>query len=256
VSGFSAVDRSPDPGRLVAFLDFVAAAESGIKHYMAATHALRRPRAPILDVGCGAGHDLSLLASLGLRAVGVEPSEVMVSNAKSHTGRSGVSLVRGVGEALPFPDGVFAGARIDRVLMHVEHPQVLLGEALRCVGTDGLLTVFEPDWGRLQVESTVLPSNVSWMANARHPAVGGQLWQLVEDAGGEVLDRVEELSVWRSLRVLEVVARFPDSVERAVAAGYLTAKQGRSWVMEQQARDAAGIFRATMPKVLVVASKR
>jgi len=99
VSGFSDVDHSATPSRLVDFLDDAAVAESGIKHYAAAAHSTRHPARPILDVGCGAGHDLKLLASLGLRAVGVDPSGVMLGEAR--TRGVGSALVRAVGEVLP-----------------------------------------------------------------------------------------------------------------------------------------------------------
>jgi hypothetical protein len=55
MSGFSAVDDSVDPGRLVRLLDAAALAESGMKQYAVAAHALRRPTRPILDVGRGGG---------------------------------------------------------------------------------------------------------------------------------------------------------------------------------------------------------
>src|SRR5438270_51437 len=122
MAGFSAVDASVDPGRLVASLDDSARAESGMKHYVAAAHRLRQPAAPILDIGCGTGHDLRLLAGSGLRAVGVDPSAVMLRVAQSRVDHGRSSLVRAAGEALPFIDGSFGGCRMERVLMHVDDP--------------------------------------------------------------------------------------------------------------------------------------
>ena len=52
-----------------------------MKHYMAVAHKLRNPDAPVLDLGCGAGHDLTVLESVGLGAVGVDSSSVMVGVA-------------------------------------------------------------------------------------------------------------------------------------------------------------------------------
>lgn len=64
---FSSVDDAPEPAALVAYVDEVARAASGMKHDALAAHALRAPEGPILDVGCGAGHDVELLARRGLR---------------------------------------------------------------------------------------------------------------------------------------------------------------------------------------------
>ena len=142
--------------------------------------------------------------------------------------------MRALGEALPFSDGAFGGCRIERVLMHVAEPAVVLGEACRCVESGGLVTVLEPDLARLEVTSDVLAPGAGWLSGVAHPVVGGERWRLVEEAGCQVLDRVEELSVWRSLATLESVTGFPASVDRAVAVGPLGAGVAQSWVEEQR----------------------
>lgn len=256
MSGFSSVDDATDTDRLVRFLDHAADAEAGIKHYTAAAHALRRPARPIVDVGCGAGHDLAILASHGIKAVGVDPSAAMMQAASQRAGRAGAPLVRAAGEQLPFATGSFDGCRIERVLMHAEQPALIVGEAVRCVRTGGLITVFEPDWSSLTIRSEVLPGPVFWISQARHPDVGGQLWDLLEDAGCEILDRIEELSVWRSLRTLEQVAGFPAAVDRAVAAARLDPDDAYAWISEQRRLDGDGQFHATIAKILVVATRR
>jgi hypothetical protein len=90
----------------------------------------------------------------------------------------------------------------------------------------------------------------------RHPAVGGDLWNLLEGAGCDVLDRVEELSVWRSLNVLDVVLGLAASVERAVNEGRTSRSKAAQWIETQRAREVKGAFFATIPKILVVARKR
>jgi SAM-dependent methyltransferase len=254
--GFSSVDDSFDPARLVKFLDDAAAAEAGMKHYVVAAHALRRPDRPILDLGCGAGHDLVLFASAGMDVVGVDASVVMLEAARKRTAEVATPLVRAPGEALPFRRHAFSGCRIERVLMHVEDPREVLAEALRCVRPGGLLTVFEPDWNSFEVRSDVLPHRAGWITSVRHPDIGARLWNLLEEEGCEVLDRVEELSVWRSLATLQQVADFPASVERAVAAGRILARDATRWVREQRERDAARRFYALMPKIQLIATKR
>jgi len=255
VSEFSWVDGSEQPAALLQYLDHAAAAEAGMKQYAVAAHALRRPAGPILDVGCGAGHDLALLHAAGLAPIGVDPSEVMLTAARERVG-SARPIVRAAGEALPFADGSVAGCRIERVLIHVVDPLAVLAEAVRCVTAGGLVTVLEPDWGSFVVRSDTLPERATWISSVRHPAIGARLWDLLEQAGCDVLDRVEELSVWRSVTRLAQVAGFPMSVERAVAAGRVDAGDARRWIDEQRRRDDAGEFYALLPKVQVVAQKR
>jgi hypothetical protein len=144
---------------------------------------------------------------------------------------------------------------LERVLMHVDVPSVVLAEALRCIETGGLVVVFEPDWARFTVRSRVLPERATWMTSVKHPDVGAGLWELLENLGCDVLDRVEELSVWRSLATLERVAGFPTAVDRAVAAGRVDRDDADRWVNEQREREAAGQFYALMPKIQVVAKK-
>lgn len=256
MAGFSDVDRSVCPEALVEFLDAAALGQSGIKHYVAAAHALRRPVRPILDVGCGAGHDVVLLRSFGLPVVGIDPSAFMLEAARARGAQDEAAvLVRATGESLPFADSAFGGCRLERVLMHVASPLAVLQDVCRCVASGGLVTVFEPDWLRFEVASDVLPKNAGWISGAAHPGIGGRLWELLEEAGCEVLDRVEERSVWRSLSTLERVAGFPTCVERAIVAGRVSPAEAEEWIKEQRRRDAEGRFEAVMPKVLIVATR-
>ncbi len=257
MSLFSFVDDAPDPRALVAFLDEAADAESGMKHDALVAHVARAPSDPILDVGCGAGHDAVLFARHGLRVIGVDPSAVMIAASQARSaGVRGLALVRANAAGLPFHDETFAGCRVERVLMHVEDPGAALREIVRCLRPGGLLTAFEPDWSSFTVVSDVMDDGAGWISSARHPDAGARLWELVEAAGCTVLDRVEELSVRRSLATLERVAGFPLSVERAVAAGRVDREAAREWVVEQRERDAAGRFEARIRKIHVTATKR
>ena len=132
--------------------------------------------------------------------------------------------VRGVGEALPFIDHAFVGCRIERVLMHVDDPLHVLAETLRCVERGGLVTVFEPDWTRFEISSDVLSINAGWITSVKSPDIGARLWDLLEESGCEVLDRVEELSIWRSLVTLERVTGFADGGGSCRGGG-----SARSW---------------------------
>src|SRR4051812_26460452 len=100
---FSAVDASEDPNRAIWYLDQTRRAESGMKHYATAAHAMRAPNGFVLDVGCGVGHDLGLLTAAGLQPVGVDPSSVLLAVARERGGGS-YPLFQAKGEALPFRD--------------------------------------------------------------------------------------------------------------------------------------------------------
>ena len=106
---FRAVDTAPAPQALVATLDAVAARE-GVRRLkrhgldiLAVTAGQR-----LLDVGCGTGDDVRALAGLlgpsGL-VVGVEPSEVLLAEARRRAADSPLPLRFAAGDAsdLPFP---------------------------------------------------------------------------------------------------------------------------------------------------------
>ena len=250
--GFSSVDDSPDPDRLARYLDTAAAAQSGMKAYTVAAHALKRPLGPILDVGSGAGHDLVLFSRASMAVMGLEPSAKLTAEARRRAPEA--PLVRGVGESLPFTGACFAGVRIERVLQHVEDPDAILAEAVRVLRPDGLLTVFEPDWSQLQYTTGDDVESAAWLTGVPQPGIGGELWERIESAGCRVLDRVEELSVWRSLAVLDSVLG-PGAVERAVLAGRIDPDRATEWLAVQRQREAEGRLLGTIPKVLIVAEK-
>jgi SAM-dependent methyltransferase len=257
MSLFSSVDTAPDPERAVAYLELIATAQRGMKHYATAAHARweRRPRGFVLDLGCGAGHDLALLGAASLDAIGIDPSGVLLDAARRTSGGT-APLVRATGESLPFSDASLSGCRIERVLQHVADPGAVLAEVARCVRPGALLTVFEPDWSTFRVRCDRGSEPAGWISGVRHPGIGGSLWDLVERAGFDVLDRVEELSVWRSLAVLDRVVNVAESVERAVGAGRIGRAEAEAWLQEQRDRERRGGYYSTIAKIMIVAVRR
>jgi SAM-dependent methyltransferase len=224
VSSFSEVDAAADPGRLVASLAASAEGLASMKAYMAAAHAAHGVGGPVLNVGCGSGHDLAALARIGVAGVGVDPSDVMVRSCRWLTE---APVLRADGASLSFRTGSFSGCWIERVLQHVESPAAVLAEAVRCVVAGGLVTVFEPDWTSMTVTEGD-PSLVDgWRPPARHPAIGSEVGALLSSLGCDLRDRVEERSWWSR-------GTFERTTKRSVPA------------------DAA--FRAEMVKVLWVAT--
>ncbi|MGQ0431613.1 MAG: methyltransferase domain-containing protein [Microthrixaceae bacterium] len=248
MSSFSAVDAAVEPLRLIELLDESAVGLAAMKHYMAVTHSLRQASAPVLDLGCGAGHDLTVLASLGVACVGVDPSSVMVDAAST---RCGSPLARACGERLRFADGSFAGCWIERVLMHVADPAAVIMEVVRCVQPRGLLTIFEPDWSSLAVNGSPVPTE--WVRIARHPAIGSLVGGLLAAADCLILDRVEERSWW-TFEDFDRITNLQQSLDRAVVAGKASAGEVQEWLSEQHRRAADDDFRAEITKILWVAT--
>lgn len=239
MSSFSDVDRSMSGARLIDSLEESARGLAAMKQYMAVAHSLREPSAPVLDIGSGAGHDLAALEAVGVPAIGIDPSSTMLGAARA---RVSAPLLRASGEQLPFRNGAFAGCWIERVLMHVVSPWLVVSEAMRCLRPGGLLTVFEPDWTSLAVNGTKVPGQ--WLRVARHPSIGLEVGDLVREHGGSVLDRVEEHSWWDFDTFARVtnLAALPSRLPHAAA-----------WAMELRASAETGEFSAEFTKILWVA---
>lgn len=244
MSAFSDVDAAADPKRLIASLEESARGLASMKHYMAAAHARLDDGGWILDVGCGAGHDIAVLAQHGIdRVVGVDPSAVMLDKTRQGTASP---LARATGACLPFRGGSFSGSWIERVLMHASDPLAILAEVVRVVVPGGTMTVFEPDWSSLHVNAEPVPTE--WVTLARHPSIGSDVGVMLQELGCLLLDRVEERSWW-------TFAQFEAITSRAVFrsdAGDDPAV--REWIEAMRTAAERGAFEAEMIKVLWVST--
>ena len=190
---FTDVDSTPDPSRCVSYLDAVAAVEP-----VAAGKRRRdlllglRPGDVALDVGCGTGEDVRALAGLvgpDGRVVGFDASRSLIAEAGRRTTAEygAVEFIVGDAHALPFDDGAFDAARIERTLQHVENPGRVLCELVRVVRPGGVIVACEPDWGTLVLDAAD-PELVRLLERVasgviRHGWIGRQLRGLLLDAG-------------------------------------------------------------------------
>lgn len=115
-----------------------------------------QPGDSLCDVGCGAGDELARLATLvgpSGRAVGVDPSEVMLDEARLRAEAAGVSVELHAtdGRATGLQDQSFDAVRIERVVQHVGDIDGFLAEAYRLVKPGGRVAIADTDWGSLMV---------------------------------------------------------------------------------------------------------
>jgi SAM-dependent methyltransferase len=93
----------------------------------------------VLDVGCGTGRLAVALAERGARVWGVDPSEEMLRQARSHAGGK-AAFKQARAEALPFKDGWFDRAVLRLVVHLVDRPQAFR-EVERVLGPGGRIVV-------------------------------------------------------------------------------------------------------------------
>jgi len=98
----------------------------------------------VLDIGCATGAQCRQLAVAGIRAVGLDLSEAMVTSARKRS-RDRIEYVVGSAYELPFPDDTFDGALMSLALHeHSEDERTqMLTEALRVTKFNGHLVLAE-----------------------------------------------------------------------------------------------------------------
>ncbi len=155
------VDRTEDPRFFVNLLDATRArllerARESPKEFFASLDL--RPGLNVLDVGCGTGDFLRLLAPLVApgSAVGLDLSETMISEARQRSDHSTSNLLFGMGSVLdlPFDNGSFDRVIATQLLVHVPDASRGLAEMRRMLSPGGMISLTEIDWGTLVVEST------------------------------------------------------------------------------------------------------
>jgi SAM-dependent methyltransferase len=255
---YSDVDASRDPQALVGQLDVRAANLAAIKAEMRQLASVA-PGDVVIDLGCGAGHDLAELARSGHRAVGMDRSSVMLEHAQARLAATGVpaGLARALVEALPFRTGSVAACLADRVLQHVADPATVLAEVHRVLSPGGRLVIFEPDWGTFSIDladsdgAQALSSCVAGGVAQRR--IGLQLHGLLVRAGFTGIDCRQMPIGVTNLARLQQSASLDLALRRAVRTGLLSRDRAERLEQAMAQASAAGTFWASHNRYLVTA---
>ena len=157
VTNFSAswvrVDQTSDPSFYASLLDATRAdglAEARRDPDTAFAGLKLRPGLRVLDVGCGTGDYLQIMAGLVAPgpAVGVDLSATLAARARQRAAPDQAAVSFHVGDAreLPFADAVFDRVVANQVLLHLADPWQAVAEMRRVLAPGGLLSVGEWDW--------------------------------------------------------------------------------------------------------------
>jgi SAM-dependent methyltransferase/GNAT superfamily N-acetyltransferase len=250
---FSDPDGSGSSAALAAYLDAVADALAELKRSSIEAMALR-PGEAGLDVGCGTGADVRLIAErVGRsgRAVGVDGSGDLLAMARERTPPGmAAEFVVADAHALPFADEEFAAARVERTLQHVADPAGVIAELARVVRSGGRIVAAEPDWDTFVISSEDQEATRTvrdeLRASSRHPAVGRALAGYFTDVGITVneLDAVALLT--RDAAAARALFLLDGAVER------VGTDAARHWLHDLDQQDARGAFCAALTVFRVV----
>jgi len=152
------------------------------------------PGERLLDVGCGCGAVLGILAGAhpGMTFAGIDREPRQIEAARRHLAALGVTdadLRVGDAAAMPWPDGSFDHAYLMWFVEHVPRIGPILAEVRRVLRPGGTITINETEYESYQV----WPENADWdhleAAMFRHfqdhgqPHAGRRLGPLLLEAG-------------------------------------------------------------------------
>jgi SAM-dependent methyltransferase len=128
-------------------------AEFLLKRMNEATIEHVNPRAGeiIVDIGCGRGIEGIKMASKGAVVVGIEPSLTMINHARKNIFRNKVkmSLVRGIGEKLPFRAGAVDKVLCKGALDHFPLPDQVIRQMAMMLKPEGTAIIAVANFGSL-----------------------------------------------------------------------------------------------------------
>lgn len=136
----------------------------------------------ILDIGCGRGIDGVELARKGAVVIGLEPSPIMISHARRYISENGanISLVRGVGENLPFQaqsaDKVVCKGALD----HFPEPAVVIEQITMVLKPRGKAIIAIANFDSLGFRLGRAVWRLRKMLGFKSPG-GRMLWEVPED---------------------------------------------------------------------------
>eukprot|EP01133_Synstelium_polycarpum_P001152 gene1152-1317_t len=176
------IDKSECPNKFIQYVDDASKQDQIVAHTRYATRQLNlQPGQKVIDVGCGAGKDLSRLESLvesNGQVFGVDISREMVECAKSRMSHlPNVSVFCSNASAVPIDSDYFDAVRCERLLQHIPDPDEVISEMVRLTKNGGRIVITDIDWcsSTISVPQSIARINsiiIKDVVFNAHPSIG------------------------------------------------------------------------------------
>lgn len=204
----------------------------------------------VLDIGCGAGDDVLMLAKhVGSNGsvIGIDKSESLIEEAKARAGdTTAISFRIDDVMALSFEDGTVNGCRADRVFQHLENPLGALLEMRRVTIGGGRIVVSDADWGTFTIAApeteTELTEAVTdtQQAEAVSPTVGRRLYTTFREAGLTDVEIDPINFIFTDFETVNEVTFLEDRLKKLIDEGKTSPDEADRWLETLRQADQDG----------------
>ncbi len=264
-SKWTNIDQSKNLNEYISFLDDLNSLKA-IQAYKQRTFDLLHIEKGqfIIDIGCGTGQDvIGLAGSVGAdgKVIGVDISTAMINEAKRNLPERKLpaQFIVGNAESLDFPDDSFDGCRADRVLQHLEKPELALLEMLRVAKKGSKIVISEPDWQTLTVDSSMDKETsvivTSIINSIKHPFIGRRLLGMFTKAGLSNISISTATLILNDFSVASPIFQLEYGINLAHDSKALPPKSIQKWINEQYAKTKDHQFFASLTGFAVCGTK-
>ncbi len=253
---FAHVDSSADPQVFVRYLEMTTSLDWMQRMKQVTFERMRiEPGQKVLDLGCGTGEDVRVLAGMvghEGRVVGVDYSELMVGEAIKRSEGLDLPVEFRTGDAhkLDFDSSTFHSCRAERLFVHLENPLLALSELKRVTRPGGYVVTMDADWGTITLDGRdrELTQRVIQVIcdHLRNGWIGRQYYGLFRQAGFEDVGIIPGAAPMTDLDLVDRLLTLRPSLDTAVAEGILSETERETFLTDLEERNAKGLFFSTI----------
>jgi ubiquinone/menaquinone biosynthesis C-methylase UbiE len=209
----------------------------------------------VLDVGCGTGDDVLVVAQIvgeQGRVVGVDVSEVMIAEARkrSQGSRLPIELVLGDAYNLDFADESFDAVRCERVFEHLDRPLGALREIARvtCSGGRVVVTASDVDSHLFDLPDQELVRKIVHADCDRRPNgwAGRKIYCQMKEIGLQDVEAAGIIYCTGDYDSLSQMLEIDKDGERALQAGQINEAESHRWsALLDEAKSTGHFFFST-----------